>query len=140
MAKTWLQYGSSNWILLNLNCCAQGFSMANFTLLHVSCNPKNMALYSPNMVLTWCFNLVVPESQQMCPGMFHFKFLNCWVYYLAPPNFLGKGIKQMLKVTCLFWGHNSPIIFYPFISSCPISQNCTQLSRDLILYQRYSQE
>ena len=37
-------------------------------------NGQNMALYSPNMVLTWSFNLSLPESQSRCPGMLHVEF------------------------------------------------------------------
>ena len=39
MAKTWSSPGPWNWFFLNLNQCAQGCSMPNFTLLGVSCSP-----------------------------------------------------------------------------------------------------
>ena len=39
MAKTWSSHSSSNWFFLNLDHCAQGCFMQNFTLLGLSCSP-----------------------------------------------------------------------------------------------------
>ena len=39
IAKTWSSHGPSNGIFLNLNQCAKGCSMLNFTLLAKSCSP-----------------------------------------------------------------------------------------------------
>ena len=79
MALLWPKHGPSNWYFLNLNHCAQGCSIPNFTLLGLSCSPfprngQKMALYGWNMVLTWSLKLVLYESQSMCPGMLHAKF------------------------------------------------------------------
>ena len=82
MAKTWSSHGSWNWSFLNLYHCAQGCSMPNFTILGVSHSPlflemaKIWPFYGQNMVVTWSFELVLPESLPMCPGMLHTKFQN----------------------------------------------------------------
>ena len=47
----WLKHGPSNWFFLNLNQCAKGCSMPNFTLLGVSCSP--LSRYGQNMALFW---------------------------------------------------------------------------------------
>ena len=39
IAKTWSSHGPSIWFFLNINQCAQGCSLPNFTLLGVSCSP-----------------------------------------------------------------------------------------------------
>ena len=51
LPKTWSQHGSSNDIFLNLNCCAQGCSMPNFTLPDVFSNP--LPRNDQNMALLW---------------------------------------------------------------------------------------
>ena len=58
---------SSNWFLLNLNHCAQGchvkFLIARFILLPPFLDmAKTWPFYCQNMVLTWSFKLVLPES------------------------------------------------------------------------------
>merc|ERR1712081_20094 len=86
MAKTWSSHGPSNWFFLNRNHCAQGFSMQNFTILGVSYSPlflemaKKWPFYCQNMVLTWSFKLVLPESQSVCPGMLHAKTQSPSIY------------------------------------------------------------
>ena len=80
MAKTWSLHGPSNWFFLNHNQCFQGWSMTNFTILGVSNSPlflemaKIWPFYGQNIVLTWSFKLVLPESQSMFPGMVHANF------------------------------------------------------------------
>ena len=79
MAKIWSLYGPSKYFFLNPDKCAKGFSMPSFTLLGVSCSPlsrngQNMTPLGQNVGLTWSLKLVLPESQSMCPGMFHAKF------------------------------------------------------------------
>ena len=55
MAKTWSTHGPSNWFFLNLNHCAQGCSMPNFTLLGLSCCPLSYKWpkHGPFMAKTW---------------------------------------------------------------------------------------
>ena len=66
MAKTWSSPGPSNF--LNHNQFAPGFSMLNFTVPGVSHSAlflemaKIWPFYVQNVVLTWSFKLVVPES------------------------------------------------------------------------------
>merc|ERR1711954_618466 len=80
MAKTWSSHGPSDWFFLNHTHCAQGCSMLNFTILGVSPSPlflemaKIWPFYGQNMVLTWFFKLVLPESQLLFPGMLPAKF------------------------------------------------------------------
>ena len=68
MAKTWSSYGPSKYFFLNYNQCAQGCSLANFTILCVSHSPlylemaKICPFYGQSMVLTWSLKLVLPES------------------------------------------------------------------------------
>ena len=82
MAKTWSSHCPSNWLLLNHNQISQGWSMSNFIILGVSHSPlflemaKIWPLYGQNMVLTWSFKLVLPESYSMCPGMLYAEFHN----------------------------------------------------------------
>ena len=67
MAKTWSSHGPSNWFFLNHNHCAQGWSMPNFKILGVSHGPlflemaKIWHFHGQNMVLTWSFELILPE-------------------------------------------------------------------------------
>ena len=74
MAKIWSTHGPSNWFFLNLNQCS-GIVHAKFTILGVSHSPlflkmaKIWLFYGQNMVLTWSFKLVLPES--LFPGMLH---------------------------------------------------------------------
>ena len=66
--QTWSSHGPSNWFFLNHNQCAQGCSMPNFTILGVSHSTlflkmaKIWPFYGKNMVLTWSFKWVLPES------------------------------------------------------------------------------
>ena len=68
MAKTWFSHGPSNWVFLNHNQYAKGCSMPNFTTLGVSHRPlflemaKIWPFYGQNMVLTWSFKWILPES------------------------------------------------------------------------------
>ena len=39
LAKSWFSHGPSNCFFLNVNHCAQGCSISNFTLLSLSCSP-----------------------------------------------------------------------------------------------------
>ena len=86
MAKTWSSYGPSNVFFLNYNQFSQGCSLPNFTILGVSHSPlflemaKIWPFYGQNMVLTWSFKLVLPESYLMCPGMLHVKFESPSIY------------------------------------------------------------
>ena len=86
MAKTWSSHGPSNWFFLNHTLCAQGCSMPNLTILGVSHSAlflemaKTWPFYGQNMVLTWSFQLVLPESYSMCPGMLHTKFQSPSIY------------------------------------------------------------
>merc|ERR1711954_487160 len=50
MAKKWSSNGSSNWLFLNLNQCAQGCSMPNFSVLQ--------------SILTDIFNFVTQSGSQ----------------------------------------------------------------------------
>ena len=94
MAKIWSSHYPSNWFFLNLNHCAQGCSMPNFTFLGVSCSPfprngQNMALlwpkYGPHMVLQIGSSqiLIIVPRDVPCKGS------HCWVYPVAP--FLRNG-------------------------------------------------
>ena len=68
IAKTWSSHGTSNWFFLNHNQWAQGWPLSNYTILGVSHSPlflkmaKIWPFYGQNMVLTWSFKLVLPES------------------------------------------------------------------------------
>ena len=68
MAKAWSSHDPSNWFSLNHNHCAQGCSMLNFTILGVVIRSlflvmaKIWPFYGQNMVLSWSFKLVLPES------------------------------------------------------------------------------
>ena len=55
MALLWPKHGPSNWFFLNLNHCAQGCSMPNFTLLGLSCCPLSWKWlkHEPLMAKTW---------------------------------------------------------------------------------------
>ena len=61
IAKTWSSNGPSNGFFLNLNQCAKGCSMQNFTFLGVSHSllfpeiEKIWSFYGQNMVPTWLF-------------------------------------------------------------------------------------
>merc|ERR1711954_589171 len=86
MAKTWSSHGPPNWFFLNHNSCSQGCFMPNFKILGVSHSPlflemaKIWPFYGHNMVLTWSFKLVLPESQSICPGRLHAKFQSTSIY------------------------------------------------------------
>merc|ERR1711954_98481 len=71
---------------------------------------KTWPFYGQNMVLTWPYNLVLPESLALCPGMFHAKFYiaGCILY----PTFL-----EMAN-TWPFYGQNMvlPWSFKLFLS------------------------
>ena len=66
--QIWSSNGPSYWFFLNHNQCAQGHSMTNFTILGLSHSPLFLAMakiwpfYGQNMILTWSFKLVLPES------------------------------------------------------------------------------
>ena len=68
MAKTWSLYGPSNWLFLNHDQYAPGYSTPNFAILGVFHSPlflemaKTWPFYGQNMVLTWSSKLVLPES------------------------------------------------------------------------------
>merc|ERR1712081_42090 len=86
MAKTWSSHGPSNWFFLNHNLRAQGCSLPNLTILGVSHSALFLEMaqiwpfYGHNMVLTWSFQLVLPESLSMYPGMLHAKFQSPSIY------------------------------------------------------------
>ena len=56
------------WSFMNDDQCAEGFLMPNFTILGVCHSPLSLKMakiwpfYSQNMVPTWSFKLVLPES------------------------------------------------------------------------------
>ena len=68
MAKTRSSHDPSNCFFLNYNQYAQGWSLPNFTILGVSNSPLSLEMtkiwpfYGKNMVLTWSFKLVIPDS------------------------------------------------------------------------------
>merc|ERR1712081_66465 len=55
MAKTWSSHGPKNCFFLNYNQCAQGCSMAYFTILGVSHSPLSLEIAKiwPFMAKTW---------------------------------------------------------------------------------------
>ena len=89
MALFWPKHGPSNWFFLNLNHCAQGCSMPNYTLLDISYNPLSLELAKiwPFTAKTWsshgpqnCFVLNLNQCAQGCPC----QISHCWVYPVAP--------------------------------------------------------
>merc|ERR1712114_4390 len=132
MAKTWSSHGPSNWFFLNHNQCAPGCSMPNFTILVVSNSPLFLEMaqiwpfYGQNMVLTWSFKLVLPESLSICPGILHAKFPNSGCIPLSPFPRNGQNM-------ALLWPKHGPhivlqigssliIINMPWDAPCQISQ------------------
>ena len=131
MAKTWCPNGSWNWFFLNLNQCAQGCSMQNFTQLDVSSSPlsqkwMNMALlwpqHGPHIFLqigsTWI--LINVPSNVPCQISYF------WVYPVIPfPRndqnmallWPKDGHHMVLKISS-FW----IIIIVPGDAPCQISQ------------------
>merc|ERR1711954_604677 len=77
LSKTWSSHGPSNWFFLIYNQCAQGCCMPNFIILGVSHSSLSLKMakiwpfYGRNMVLTWSFKLILPESLSIWPGMVH---------------------------------------------------------------------
>ena len=57
---------------------------------------KTWPFYGQNMVLTWSFKLVPPESQSMCPGMLHTKFHKSRCITLSPFPRNGQNIALLL--------------------------------------------
>ena len=86
MTLLWQKHGPSmvlqirsSWILINVPrealCHISNCWM--YPVTPVPRNGQNMALYGPNMVLKWSFNLVLADSQSMCHGILNVKFEIC---------------------------------------------------------------
>ena len=89
MAQIWSSHGPSNWFFLNLNQCAQGFSMPNLTLLGLSCSPLSLkrpkygplwSKHGPHLVLEFFSSwiLVIVTRDVSCQSS------HCLVYPVAP--------------------------------------------------------
>ena len=86
MAKTLPSHDLSNKFFLNLNKCAHGWSVPNFTILCVSFprNDQNMALlwpnYGPQMVNKFGSSWILINLPRDVPRQTSY----CWVYPVAP--------------------------------------------------------
>ena len=138
MAKTRASDGPWNWFFLNHNQCAQGCSMPNFTILGVSHSPLSLKMakmwpfYGQNMVLIWSFNLVLPESLLICPGMIHAKFQNTGCIKYSPFTRNGQNTSLIwpkdgpqnwvfLNLNHCAKGCSMPNFTLPGLSCCPLS-------------------
>ena len=83
--QIWPKHVPSNWVFLNLNHCAQGCSMPNFTLLGLSCTPLSSKLpkHGPFMAKTW---------SSYGPSNWFFLNLNQCAQGCSMPNFTLLGV------------------------------------------------
>ena len=105
MAKTWSSQCSQNWFLLNLDQCAQGCSMQNFTLLGVSLSPLSQKWpkyghLRPFRAKTWSSH---------GPSNWFFLNLNQCAQVCSMPNFTILGVSH-----CPFFLEMAKI--WPFIA------------------------
>ena len=70
---------------------------------------KTWPFYGQNMVLTWSFKLVLPQSLSMCPGIFHANF-HIAGYILYPFHRNGQKI-------ALLWPKHGPYMVLQIIFS-----------------------
>ena len=85
MAKKWSSHGTTNLFLLNLNQCAQGCSMPNFTLLGVASSPLSYIWpkHGSFMAKTWSSH---------GPSNWFFLNLNHCAQGCLMPNFTLQGL------------------------------------------------
>ena len=90
------KHGPSNWFSLNLNHCAKGSSMPNFTLLILSCSPLSLKWpkNGPFMAKTWSSigpsNWIFLNHNHSAKGCFM-------------PNFTILGISQNVPFMAKTW-------------------------------------
>ena len=61
-------------------------------------------LHGQKMVLTWPLKFVLPESQSLCPGMFHAKFQITGCFLYTPFLEMAKILPFMAKT----WSSHGP--------------------------------